>query len=58
MFIIIFIIGILIGSLGIYLCLRNKLYTTQVLDTETLNLNHKLQEENGELNRRFKQLTE
>lgn len=58
MFVIIFIIGILIGSLGIFLCLRNKLHTTQVLDTKTLELNRKLQEDNGELNRRFKLLTE
>ena len=54
MFVIIFIIGILIGSLGIFLCLRNKLHTTQVLDTKTLELNRKLRE----LNRRFKLLTE
>lgn len=58
MFIIIFIIGILIGSIGIFLCFKNKLHTVQVLDTETLELNLKLKQDNGELNKTFKELTE
>ena len=51
MFIIIFIIGILIGAIGIFLCFKNKLHTVHTLDTETLDLNLKLKEDNGELNR-------
>ncbi len=58
MFIIIFIVGILIGSLGIYLCLKNKLHTVNELDKQTLAQNDSLKKQNEELNKQFEKLTE
>lgn len=58
MFIIIFIIGILIGAIGIFLCFKNKLHTVRVLDARTLELNLKLKQDNSELNKTFEELTE
>ena len=58
MFIIIFIIGVLIGAIGIFLCFRKKLHTVHVLDAKTLECNLKLKQDNGELNKTFKELTE
>lgn len=58
MFIIIFIIGLLVGAIGIFLCFKNKLHTVHTLDTETLDLNLKLKQDNGELTKQFKELTE
>lgn len=58
MFILIFIIGVLIGAIGIFLCFRKKLHTVHVLDVETLECNLKLKQDNGELNKTFKELTE
>lgn len=58
MFIIVFIIGILIGSFGIFLCLRNKLHTVKKLDEETDAQNLSLKEKNENLKQEFRQLTE